>query len=373
MSLPATSKALMCTAPGELRVEEVPTPQATHGSVIIKVIHATAEQSMFHLINGKLPGLSLPFPFVPTNGAIGRIAAIGPDTTSLEIGQLVFLDAFIRGRDNHDVEIISGAGVFGGDARAIKLMEDVWRHGAAAEYVRAPLENVFALDEKVLLGNKSDGGLGYELAELCLLRRHLVPYGGLRSIGLEAGQTIVIAPATGALSSAAVELASALGAKVIAMGRNVEKLEELASRVPRVNIVQMTNDPEVDLAATMKLGPVDAYLDLTPPGAGGTTHIRTCFNAVRQYGKVALMGFVFEDVPMMYGMLALKNLTVRGRYMYAREDVLSLIKLAETGVLKLGREAGHEIVGRFGLEQWKEAGELAARTPAAGKMILFDL
>jgi hypothetical protein len=47
---------------------------------------------------------------------------------------------------------------------AKKLMEGEWRDGSFAEYAKFPLENVFALDEDVLL-NK----LGYSIEDLCTL------------------------------------------------------------------------------------------------------------------------------------------------------------------------------------------------------------
>lgn len=371
-SIPPTCRALVAKGPGKgISVETIQTPQPTPGSLVVRIIHSTAEANLKHQLTSSTPGLHIPFPIVPGAGAIARVAAIGPDTTSLSVGQLVFLDSFIRGRDNSDVQLIWGVGVFGGDPRAIKLAEDVWRNGAAAEYVRIPLENCHPLNEKLLLGAKSDGGLGYDAADLCLLRRHLIVYSGLRGINLQAGETVIISPATGAYSGAAVEMASALGAKVVALGRNLAVLQKLAADNPRVKIVHLQGDPDDDLANIKKLGPVDAYLDISPPVANNTTHIRTCFKALGLYGRASLMGINMKDVQIPYVELVLKNISIRGHYMYEREDVQGLIKLVETGVLRLGKQAGHEIVGRFKLEEWEQAIDIAAANTEAGKMVVF--
>jgi hypothetical protein len=50
-------------------------------------------------------------------------------------------------------------GMHGGNA--MKLMEGEWRDGSYAEYAKFPLENVFPLDEEVLLRK-----LGYGVEDL---------------------------------------------------------------------------------------------------------------------------------------------------------------------------------------------------------------
>ena len=119
-------------------------------------------------------------------------------------------------------------------------MRDVWRDGSYAQYVRAPLENVFALNEERLCGNPSSGiGLGHTPEDLTAFLPMLVPYGGLRDVHLQPGETVIIAPATGPFGSAAVKVALAMGAKVIAMGRNQNVLMKLAEH-ERVDYVPMT-------------------------------------------------------------------------------------------------------------------------------------
>lgn len=52
----------------------------------------------------------------------------------------------------------------------------------------------------------------------------LIAWGGLLDINLRAGQTIVVAPATGRFGTAAVDLALAMSARAMAMGRNMDIL-----------------------------------------------------------------------------------------------------------------------------------------------------
>ena len=209
-------------------------------------------------------------------------------------------------------------------------MENVWRDGIYAEYARAPLENCYPLNEQMLCGRIEDGGLGYSPNDLSHISRYFIAYGGFRGIDLKPGETVIVAPATGASSSAAVEIASAMGARVIALSRNLTVLQNLAKFNPRVNIVQTKGNVEEDLASLRKFGQIDAYFDISPFAANESTHVRSCMMAVKQYGRVSLMGVLSKDIAIPYVTAVLNNLTIRGQYMYEREDVRGLIKLVET-------------------------------------------
>ncbi|KAH8599015.1 hypothetical protein B0O99DRAFT_650228 [Bisporella sp. PMI_857] len=358
-ALPPNCKAIVYSGPGKLTVQQVATPTAVHGSIVVRV-----------LVSKNIPGLTVPNPSIPGARAIGRVAALGPDSTAFEIGQLVFLEPFVRARDNpNQSTFVWGAGVFGNDPAAIKLNQEVWNNGSWSEFVRAPLENCHPLNEKVLLGSSAEGGFGYSIAELICLPRHVIAYGGLRGIGLTAGETVIVAPATGHYTGAAVDVAIAMGARVIAVSRNLEVLQRIASTHPRVDIVQLKGNVEEDLASIKKFGPVDAYIDISPIAASDSTHVRSCIMAVKPYGRISLMGVILKDISIPYITACLNNLTIRGQYMYEREDVRGIIKLVEAGILKLGKSGGHQVVGEFKLEEWQKAFEAAEQNTDAGKIV----
>jgi hypothetical protein len=52
--------------------------------------------------------------------------------------------------------------------------------------------------------------------------------------------------------------------------------------------------------------------------------------------------------------------------MYEREDARGIIKLAEAGVLKLRKSAGHNVIGQFSFEEWEKAVETAKQNPESG-------
>lgn len=115
------------------------------------------------------------------------MTAIGPDTTSLTPNTLVLCDILVSARDDRSARFLMG--LHSGSPKSRLLMDGEWRHSTWAEYAKFPLENIYPLDESLLLEKH-----GYSIRDLCTLPTALVPFGGLDEIGLRAGETIVIAP-----------------------------------------------------------------------------------------------------------------------------------------------------------------------------------
>jgi D-arabinose 1-dehydrogenase-like Zn-dependent alcohol dehydrogenase len=373
VGLPSTYRAVVCHEYGQgAKLETLPMPEAVPGSAIVKVLAAACDPGHDETLNSpRHPFFNNPTPFVPGVRAVGRVAALGSDATSLKLGQLVVLEPFVRGRDDPSAQILKG--LFGGPSPSAQKLsqEHVWRNGTWAEYTRVPLENCYPLDEKALLGKVEAGGLGYEIIDLPWLANQFVSYGGFRSINLTAGQTIIITPATGNFSGAAVEVASAMGARVIAVGRNTDTLQRLAANIPRVHPVQLTGDLDKDVGVLSQFGPVDAFMDFTPSTMATPLHLKACVSALRPYGKGVLMGFPHREFSLNYGQMILKNITLRAQYMYERNEVADMIKLAERGLLKLGERAGIRTQGQYTLKDWEPAMKKAAEYQAWGRNVVM--
>ncbi|TAQ85286.1 hypothetical protein B7494_g6383 [Chlorociboria aeruginascens] len=368
--LPKIHRALVQHVKAEpLQVEAIPTPQPTPGSAIVKVIAANVVSYSGEVFNGKRK-YNYPTPIVTGFSAVGRVAATGPDSTLLLPGRLVFVDCVIRGRDDPSVVMLSGfmEGVTEGSR---KLIRGEWRDSTYAEYVKAPLENCIPLNEAVLCGNPKDGGLGYDVDRLAFISTLLVPYGGLRDMRLEAGETVIIAPATGGFGGSAVLTALAMGTKVIAMGRNAEALAKLKTLSRRVETVQITGNQEEEIAALQKFGSADAFLDISPKEASNSTHFKSAILSLRRGGRVSLMGGYLGDIAIPHMIVMMNSIKLHGVWMYTRDDIGMLMKMIESGVLGLGDKDGVSVVGTFPLEKWQEAFDVAAKNATMGRMVLL--
>ena len=300
IELPEMMKALVLKpAASEPTLEIVPTPNPALGSAVVRVLSASVLYYLRDMYLGKRPN-SLPKPLVIGTSAIARVVAPAPDATKLRVGDLAFVDIVLRSRDDGTNVFLAGIHE-GFSAGSRKLMADAYRDWTYAEYCLAPLENLTLLDERRLLGEPAQGGLGYRLEDLNFLTTRLVPYGGLKDIELQPGQTVIVAPATGSFGGAAVLVALAMGARVIAMGRNTTALANLKKKVPmpeRLETVQVTGDVSADTEALKKFGDIDAYLDIGPSQGYASTHIKSCIFALRHGARISLMSGYREDVAL---------------------------------------------------------------------------
>ena len=217
-----------------------------------------------------------------------------------------------------------------------------------------------------------------DIAYWCQSSGLLVPFGGFSEIGLLPGDTVIVAPATGKFGGSAVTTALAMGASVVACGRNEATLSALSSSFSttgRISTVIMTGDVAIDtqsiLTASGEKG-ADAYIDFSPPQAAKSTHIKSAMGALKPRGRAVFMGGIQGSVAIDYRMVMRKSLRIQGRFMYERDMILQMIKMVEKGNLKLGEKgAGIKIVGRYGLEGWKEAAEQAKALSGWGRSVVL--
>ncbi|EHK23030.1 uncharacterized protein TRIVIDRAFT_29757 [Trichoderma virens Gv29-8] len=348
-------QALVVKGPGDGAVETIAVPQPGPGSIIVRVLDVLLYKATPDFFYGAQTdaGMTLPYPLVFGGAAIGRVAAIGSDSTAFSPGQLVLIEPHLRARDDPNIAVVWG-GYDGFDQRTKQFVKNNWRDGSWAEYVRAPLENTWALSEDKLIGK-----LGLQTQHLLHLGYLPVLYAGLRRIDVQAGETILICPATGIFSNGAIAIARAIGLNVIAGGRNTESLEALKARFPGIQTVQLKGEPEDD-SAIQSLGPIDAFVDVGPAAATGTSYLSSCILSVRKGGRVCLMGGRGDTVlPIPYLFMMFNNITVRGSLMYDAEHVRGVIQLAESGILKLGAESGLGILATYSLRDYANALERA--------------
>ncbi|GKU08579.1 alcohol dehydrogenase 1 [Fusarium langsethiae] len=366
--VPEVSTALILNSfNGRPDLEKTPVPNPTpSGSIIVRVLSTPVRPHQREGFHGK-SNLSFQTPYNPGDGGVGRVISVGPDSVALKPGQLVYMNNFITARDDPKTRVLLGIHDGGGPERDIKLF-NLWQ-GFWRDVAIVPAENVMPLDEKILIDE-----MGYSYGDLSYIQRFSVAYGGISAANLRAGDTVVVAPATGHFSGAVVELAAQIGCKVIAVSRSASKLEPLTSRFPRVTALELTGDEKKDTEAIRALAPqgIDAYIDVSPPAATASPHhLTVSMNALSPFGRVVFLGMMF-DIKINYASLMVRNITIKAKFMYTREELVSLIKMIEAGVLKLGKEAGHKIVHRgYRMDEWEEAVTVAETAMGWGEQVLI--
>lgn len=169
-----------------------------------------------------------------------------------------------------------------------------------------------------------------------------------------------------------MQVALAMGARVIAMGRNKAILEDLKNRVPcpdRLSTVPITKDFRSELAELQKLGHVDAFFDISPPSAAESSHVKSAILALGHGSRVCLMSGYKEDVAIPVSAIVHRDIRIHGKWMGSRKDIVDIMKLVTNGLLKLGKAGGSEVVGEYPLEPYREAWDAAAVNNSMGKVV----
>jgi alcohol dehydrogenase len=312
---------------GILRLEDTAIPYPRPGGVVVRIEASALMSYLKAYVEGRLPIYSPPDGrFTPGGNAIGIVHAIGPEVYHLKPGQRVVISSHIVANDNAAEPAQFLLGITAGPPG--KALQADWRDGTLAEYALVPKSCVTPID-----------GLGaLSAAELSVLPRFAVPYGGLLRGRLAAGETIVVTGATGAYGSAAVLLSLALGAGcVVGAGRNKPALEALAQLSgSRVATVAVSGDIEADAQALRAAagGGAQMAFDMVG-GAQDSNATLAALKSLRRGGRLVLMGSMKVPLPISYLEVMLNNLEILGQFMYPQDTFMRLVDLVRSGLLDI--------------------------------------
>jgi threonine dehydrogenase-like Zn-dependent dehydrogenase len=295
------------------------------------------------------------------------VLAPGPDAVLLKPGQLVYVDAFVRARDDpFNTQILLG--LHQGYTDSTRKLFQTWK-GVWSDVAVVQMEVCIPLNEEVITR------AGYSFGDLMHIERLAVANGGVHAAGVRPGDTVIVSPATGHYSGATAELAAQLGCNVIALTRSAKKLEQMTSIHSRITAVQVTGNTAADTAAILAACPpgsvgADALIDVTPGTAtGDPSHLKAAMNALRCEARVAMIGSL-GDISINYISLMARNISMKFKFMYTREELTTLIRQIESGNVKLGKEAGHR-VDTYKFEDWEAAILAAEEATEWGRQIVF--
>ena len=238
-------RAMVITEPGGpevLQIQEVADPVPGDGEVLIAVKAFGVNHAETHMRKGEWPEAT------PISG----IEAVGTVVTD-------------------------PSGVLAEGTKVLTIMGGLGRtrNGSYAEYTLAPAANVARIETSLGWADLAAIPESYATAWLTLHS----------NLKLEAGQWLLVRGATSALGQAAVNIASDLGARVIATTRREDRAPLLRS----LGAAGVVIDTGTIAGAVRKLvaGGADRMLDLV-----GNSVLRDSLQAVRVTGRVCQAGFL---------------------------------------------------------------------------------
>ncbi|MGN6428565.1 MAG: zinc-binding dehydrogenase [Leifsonia sp.] len=314
-----------------LTVSDVADPQLREGSAVVRMLSAQIPAYTRALTTGDRGGLALPT--VLGIGGICRVEAVADDVHSVRPGEIAAITGFLAsGRIAEPEEVLLGWTGIGGRGRetaTTSCMRRVWRTGTFAEQAILPGSTLVALP----------GAEKYpDVARLAFLPWLAVAASALERSGASAGDRIAIIGASGQLGGAATLLALARGAGVVAaVGRNTASLDRLAALDRRVRAVRSVGDRRNDAAAITDALGGDADVVIDALGPTPTPDLTMAgFDVARVDGTIVLLGGVRQDLPIPYGELMRRRLTLAGSWMASNQTVYRVWRQIESGVVDLG-------------------------------------
>lgn len=135
----------------------------------------------------------------------------------------------------------------------------------------------------------------------------------------------------------------------------------------QIETVKITGNEAEDRATLRNFDTIDAVLDFTPPQACKSTHLRSATSALRRNGCASVMGFV--EQPVVPWTMVGRNITLKGKLMYERDDVLRLVKMLERGLFPHGEAFVHTKIFQF--EDWEAAFDTASEHTGIGRQVVL--
>ena len=341
-----------------LELRDVPTPTAVPGAVVVEVVSVRVPSNTRSVVDGSAR-YDLPVPLVPGPTCIGKVVEVGSDVFDLKIGELVLCNSLLSSGDATGATDDILIGWTGNGSERGHAMQAVWRHGSFAQRALYPVGCVIPLSGAEL----------FDKAKLPFVASLAIADGAIQRGMFEGGQTVIINGATGQLGSAAVMLAIARGAgRIVAVGRNKQRLATLSALSDRVAAVALTGDARRDVHGVKHAanGGADLLLDYladTPTPQATASAIE----ALRPGGTAVLTGGVKSDLPINYARIMRNQLTIRGSFMFSRSGALSTWNLVRSGALSLQPVRSHG----FGLADIDEAMTVAATLGGTDMAVLL--
>ena len=280
-----------------LSLREAPIPEPLPGQVVVEVRACSLNYRDLMIVLGKYnPRLKMPR--VPLSDGAGIVRAVGEGVTSLKAGDRVagiFMQNWLDGNPSAD----KYRGALGGDV-----------DGMATEYIALAASGVVPIPDYL------------SFAEAATLPCAVVTaWTALHKAGTVTSGSTVLIQGTGGVSIAALQLAKALGARVLGTSSSEAKLERARSLGLDAGFNYKSNPAWADWAIEQTGGEgVDLVIEV-----GGSGTFAQSLKAARIGGAVAQIGILSEGgEPADVRLILRKQLQVRGIYVGSRADFEAL-------------------------------------------------
>lgn len=312
-----------------LSIEEVPTPTPAPRQVLVKVAGCGVCHTDLHYIDHGTPTFKDP-PMVLGHEISGTVEAAGDQVDNLQVGDRVLIAAVTscgtcaacrEGRENVC-------------ARGEMLGNHI--DGGFAEYVVAPAKDTFVLPDEVPLVE------GSIIADAITTPYHAV----LNRGEVRPGDAVVVF-GCGGVGINVVQVAAALGARVVAVDISADK-REWAKKLGAAEVLDPESVERVDKALRKLTG---GGADVSFEAVGNPVTQEQALGALKTGGRAVFVGYSPKPMTLNSGRVMFRELEVVGSLGCRPVDYPRVIEMVRQGRIELEPLVTH----RYGLDDIEEA------------------
>ena len=296
-----------------LVIEDVPAPEPRAGEVVIRVAACGLCHTDLHYLDHGVPTFKTP-PIVLGHEAAGIIARLGSEVSGLAVGDRVLAPSvwscgrcrFCRaGRENLCTDLV---------------MPGNHTDGAFAEFLAVPAKELVPLPASI------------PLERACIIADAVsTPYHAVKHRGrVRTGDTVAVV-GCGGVGLNVVQCAAVAGATVIAIDLNDARLE-LAKRLGARHAINPGKTDRIDKEVRKLTG---GGVDVAFEVVGNPKTIDLAFNLIRKGGRLVVIGFSQDPVPINAGKLMFYELELVGSLGCGAGEYPEIVALVASGRITL--------------------------------------
>ena len=306
---------------GALEIAEIPTPEPGPGELRVRVAACGLCHTDLHYLDHGTPTFKTP-PLVLGHEISGRVDRVGPGVAGWSEGEPVLLPAVLScgscplcraGREN----ICENSRMFGNHI-----------DGGFAEHVIAPARDVFRLPPELPLAESAI------IADALTTPFHAV----VRRGRVVAGDWVVVL-GCGGVGLNLVQIAAAVGARVVAVDLAADKLE-WARRLGAEIVVDASREERVDKTVRRVTA---GGADIAFEAVGKPATQERAFDCVRLGGRLVLVGYSPEAMTFNSGRAMFREIEVTGSLGCRPVDYPRVLELARRGRVKVAELVTHRV------------------------------
>lgn len=294
----------------DLVIEDISMPTLGPNDALVKVKACGVCHSDIHMINGaiRLPSL----PRTLGHEVSGEVVEVGRSVHKISVGDRVAI-SFIHktcGSCRYCTEGLE-------NTCQNALYTGFHVDGGYAEYIKAYEDFLFRIPDKV---SYEEGALATDSIA--------TSYHAIKRVAKISINERVAVYGLGGLGLSAIQILKAIGAYVIGIDINEEKLK-LAQELGVDEIINSSFEDPVKRIRS--IGGVDAVLDFT----SSSRTKEQGFESIRPHGRLVIVGIAHDKVSFSPRRIVFGEMSINGSFLFTRQDIVESLDLINKRIIKV--------------------------------------